>query len=282
MNRLKKLLMVFALATISYGAIAQADITQEVLKNSVRKYSLGTVNVGTSKYVWTVTTDLAGTIPADDADYDVYTGYEDATPVVIGTPTAGQYCIYIKWLGDAGKKYYVTVTEEDGSTKCFDASANRQIVEVTIKDNDFIADLTWEDSDLANPICAEFTADVDTKKTAINFKLTVSGQRTTAEWKYKYKYILKYEDVEPTDTDWDPVAAIPNAPTPAFSIGGNITFADIQIAEAIQQGAGKAYLWVKAVEVRDGYGTPANVDKSDFTAKAIINQIPVKQSIVLE
>lgn len=285
MKNIFKILLVLMLASVSTGVLAQ----QEVLKSSVRKYSVGTADKATSNYFWQVFLSDGSTEATPGVHYNAYSDLAKTTPITLGETEENRYIIYIEWLGDAETNYVVKVIEKDASTDCYDASINEFTHGVKIIANDFSVSVAWSKDDgsttdlgAANRNCA-----IDGANT-VAFKVTRAGGKPFSTWKFKYQYKLD-------SGDWSDVST-------EVEVVGNGTDANNETVVTIDNtmgltkdkliGDGVFNVYFRVVYAHDFYNTPANnvletevVKTMDYTTTTNpkntmeISKIPVGQSL---
>ncbi len=262
MKRLYKILFVFAMTLISYGAFAQ---TQTVKVGSVRKYILSELNKDKSSYEWHVE-KFNGTDWNDavlGTDYELWKDYfikDGAT--AIGSFVDGQYQIFVKWKL-AGTNYRVRVTERDAITHCFDSNnVKEQLVEVV--ENDFTVTVSWDGKTTsAGESCANDGTNIITY--TIGKVLGKAGD----VWKFKYEV----RDGEPGDVDtkaW--VEGSTDVNGEGFvDVDASKTEYKLNLSYTIPKGSGDYKIQIRISEARDGYNTLA---KDSPQTEATIHKIP--------
>lgn len=280
MKNISKLLIVFALALVSFGVKAQ-DITGTVQQNSVHRFFIGTADVASSMYVWTVfEADGKIAVPEGPTTYQFVKGFNDKT-----APTdTDSWEVYILF-NSSPKDYVVQVQERDKSSECSDDTYNVKTALVTIKKNDFWGKLTWDTGKTAkgeteDTDCA--LKDPTTGKTTVAFTLTVADDATVKNWNYTYAIGVSDTDDVSTVT-WDSPEIVANPVDGTFIVDKQITYSKL-----VPTGAGYYYLWAKIVKLTDGFGTPVNetfdegTDKTVLVSRAKLRKIPAGQTIDMD
>ena len=241
MNRLVKLLLVFALTTISYGAFSQVEQKlQTVIQKSVHRYNV-TLHSG-NMYTWVIkketTPGIWVEIDATSGSFSFVKDYTDPSLVVDVTDVADLNEVFILW--NEGGNYKVILREinhtGDGSN-CYDAVENEKIQPVTVNANDFEVTIT-----------AQATTCASTEENTIEFTVTKTNGKA-ANWKFKYQVSFdgavygpeqEYEVEYGTDAN---VYVLPlTKDIPEAANGDNLDY----------------LIKVKLISATDGYNTPAN------------------------
>jgi len=176
MKKIFTLLTIAIFSLISFNAEAQtgkldAPLTQDVMQGSVSRYiANGGVPKLTSKYIWYIqeSADNGATWNTANANaYHFVKGYEAYEKDVDGNyvldagnkklllenmAQTDHATVYVLWTDQAnlGTLYRVRVDEKSSDSECFDPSLNANVVNVTVKENDFEISLTKWDRDRGN------------------------------------------------------------------------------------------------------------------------------------
>jgi len=263
MKNIAKILMVLALAFISYGVNAQNNAK----KGSVHRFTMGSDDVLSSKYEWKV---LKGGVVADPLEFKFVTSYNDLS----APATTDSWEVFIQFNGAVADVYTVQVQEKDETTECSDDTYNVKSTPVTIAANDFWGKLTWDvdatDSAGATVDCAIRD---DGDNTTIGFTLTVNDDATLKNWNYTYALA-----VSNTDVIGDVIFGAPEA---AVSVAGDLTTSSISTKQIVPTGEGYYYVWVKIIKLTDGFGTAYNEGHAETVAytRAKLRKIPTEQTV---
>lgn len=263
MKNIAKILMVLALAFVSFGVNAQAPVK----KGSVHRFTMGTTKVNSSMYVWKVL-NSSGT-DALDTEYKFVKGYNDLS----NPATTDNYEVFIQFTGAVNDVFTVQVQEKDATTFCSDDTYNVKTTDVIIAENDFWGKLSWN---LAGSAAADSDCAIrdDGDKTTVNFTLTVNDDATTKNWNYTYAIGVSDNSDAEADVIWD-------ADQVAAPVDGTKTTDAITTKKVATTGEGYYYVWVKIVKLTDGFGMAYNEGHDETVAitKAKLRKIPAAQTV---
>jgi len=321
MKNIVKILMLLSLTVFCLGANAQSTGDNPMVGATHRyvKGELTDASLASSKYLWMVLKD--GAIADRGEDYVFVTGKEKDATVILGDipvvaniadivvydqAKAGYNQVFIKWLkpGD----YKVVGNEFDEDSKCYDVDVNKEELVVTAVANAFDGSVAWNGRSSNTYTTAEYDSDdtslfpcatltdvegtVNDKtddKTRIPFD--VNAVKYVGHYHFKYKFLVKYINSDkttqtvtdsgsdkvlksPTDLEWAAVAAEKEA----FD---NNALKMINIDTDIEQGDGRAFVWVKITYMVDDNNLEAN-NLTTLVRCAVLNQLPTPKPITFD
>ena len=238
MKKIYTLITISLLYLCAFNATAQtgklADpFKQDVMQGSVNRY---TANGGIAKtnsiYVWYVqewdaTLGSSGDWKAAaTGSYEFVKGYApyeiDAATGAYKLDSSGDkillkedmnqknlVVVYVLWTdkADITKKYRVRVDEKSSTSECYDPNLNANVVDVTVKENDFEISLTKWDKASGNT-SSDGKPDVECaimQDNSIGFLVSKNGGAVKYDdWKLSYKYRILDNDGTELVT-WTPV-----------------------------------------------------------------------------
>lgn len=259
MKKLFSTIVIVALTAICFNAQAQKTTTaQEVKSGSYHKYTI-TPGSTSSTIEWIVDGTKKTDAFSDNA----------GTVLTLGARTTE---IFLLWSGPTDEKHTVLV-REISAAGCYDESVNDNLVDVTIKANDFAGTLDW-DVHTANVGAVEDCALVDLSgNTTVGFKLEVSGYRLGVNCTYKYRVAFSPEPLVANVgvSDWQ------------ADVVGNFSPADLYFSAVglVPNGDGLYYVHVQILELLDGFATPVN-NLTSLVQKATLKQLPAAATIILD
>lgn len=224
-------------ATAQTGKLAD-PFKQDVMQGAVNRYTAnGGIAKANSIYVWYVqewdaTLGAAGEWKnAAAGSYEFVTGYApyeiDAITGAYKLDGSGDkillkedmtktnlVVVYVLWTDKAEitKKYRVRVDEKSSTSECYDPNLNANVVDVTVKENDFEISLTKWDKDSGNT-SSDGKPNVECaimQDNSIGFLVSKNGGAAKYDdWKLSYEYRILDDDGIAELLTWTPVNGLP-------------------------------------------------------------------------
>ena len=266
MNRLYKILFVFAMTLISYGAIAQ---TPQVVKlNSVRNYSV--TNVDPNNYSWNVQISTDNGVNWNDAvagtDFNFVTDAGGGTtkPLADVTDKKALVSVFIKWIKESpvNTLYRVAITEYNhtdlGVTGRCD---NTKYLEVKVESNNVTVEISSTETG-----CSTMAAD---SKVRFSVQLNNGGETKNNFKEWTFVYQVWYNGVQ-KGADITQTASTFTDNTTNFVFDLDVD----DIVDTDRVGQGTYNVKVVLVSAMDVFKTPAAIVSLKGEKEVTFNQLP--------